>query len=452
MGFPQLGVIVEGIEGTDFSPREGNGFRRFLERQKGILKSLPAIWNGFNGLEGRGSLFKGHLHVRFDMFRCERGPARVERPVEKRVFSLHMFQAIRLMLTCKPATKYPGSGLKLEISPILRDYHGMEKARAITFKQFGKPLEVLELEERPVREPASGEVRLRILAAPIHPSDFGIILGKYGKLPELPAVAGREGVAEIVELGEGVEDFSVGERVTIPSGAGCWQTSVTVAAEGLFKVPSDIPVEIAAMATVNPPTAWRLLRDANLGAGDWVIQNAANSAVGLHVIEMARHLDLKTLNVVRREELIQPLMDRGADVVVLEDSGYEKKVAELTGGQPVKLALNSVGGESGIRLVRTLAEDGVHVTFGAMQFDAVRFPTRELIFNNVVLRGFWMDKWHRTNSQARVQIMYDKVFDLMRKGIVKASVESVYSIDDYKAAIEAAGKPRLGKILFKFAE
>jgi trans-2-enoyl-CoA reductase len=343
-------------------------------------------------------------------------------------------------------------GLILEISGILNDTCRMESSRAITFKQFGKPLDVLELEERPVPEPAQGEVRLKVLAAPIHPSDFGIILGKYGKLPELPAVAGREGVGEVVSVGAGVEDFKVGDRVTIPSGSGSWQTALTVPAEGLFAIPSDIPVEIAAMATVNPPTAWRLLRDANLGSGDWVIQNAANSAVGLHVIEMARHLDLKTLNVVRREELVQPLKDLGADVVVLEDSGYENKVAELTGGQPVKLALNSVGGESAIRLVKSLSEGGVHVTIGAMQFDKVRLPTGPLIFKDLTLKGFWMDKWHRTNSKARVQIMYDKIFDLMRKRIVKASVEAVYSIDDYKLGIEAAGKPRLGKILFKFTE
>jgi trans-2-enoyl-CoA reductase len=325
----------------------------------------------------------------------------------------------------------------------------MQTAPAITFKNFGKPLEVLELEQLPVREPGAGEVLLKVLAAPIHPSDFGIILGKYGKLPELPTVAGREGVAEIVKTGDGVEGLQAGDRVSVPAGGGSWQSFLTVPADGLFHIPSDIPIEIAAMATVNPPTAWRLLRDANLSSGDWVIQNAANSAVGLHVIEMSRHLGLKTLNVVRREELIQPLLDKGGDVVVLEDSGYEKKVAELTGGQPVKLALNSVGGESAIRLVRVLSQEGIHVTFGAMQFDAVRFPTRELIFNGIIMKGFWMDKWHREQSHARVQIMYDKVFDLMRKGIVKASVEAVYPLDDYKAAVEAAGQPRLGKILFK---
>jgi trans-2-enoyl-CoA reductase len=326
----------------------------------------------------------------------------------------------------------------------------MNHSKALTYSTFGKPLEVIQLEERPVSAPGAGEVTLRLLAAPVHPSDIGIILGKYGNLPTLPAVAGREGIAEVVELGDGVESVKTGDHVVVPGSTGAWQTLATVSADDLMVVPKEIPVEMAAMVMVNPPTAWRLLRDANLESGDWVVQNAANSAVGLHVIEMARHLGLKTLNVVRREELIEPLLKLGADHVVLEDSGYEKKVAELTGGAPVKLALNSVGGESALRLVNALSTDGIHITFGAMTFEAVRFPTRQLIFNGLEMKGFWMDKWLKSQSQTRIQVMFDKIFDLMAKGIVNPSVDSTYPIEDYKQALEAAAKPRLGKVLFRF--
>jgi len=325
----------------------------------------------------------------------------------------------------------------------------MKSGKALIYRSFGKPSEVLGLEEQTPRDPGPGEVLLKVLAAPVHPSDFGMILGKYGRLKTLPAVAGREGVAEILEVGPEVQDYSPGDRVTVPDELGSWLEMGTVKAKGLFRVPSDIPVEMAAMATINPPTAWRILRDAGLNDGDWVIQNAANSAVGLHVIEMARHLGLKTLNVVRREELVQPLLDRGADHVVLEDSGYEKKIKELTGGQPVMLALNSIGGESAIRLVNALSPGGSHVTIGAMQFEAVRFPTRALIFNNVTLRGFWMDQWFSRQSETRIQIMFDKIFDLMRKGQVTASVSDSFRLDDYKEAIETAGQPRLGKVMFR---
>ncbi|HSH08796.1 MAG TPA: 2-enoyl thioester reductase domain-containing protein, partial [Oceanipulchritudo sp.] len=262
----------------------------------------------------------------------------------------------------------------------------MKLSKALVYKEFGKPVDVIQLDERTVADPGPGEVLLRILASPVHPSDFGMILGKYGRLKTLPAIAGREGLAEIAALGQDVTDFQVGDRVMVPDEMGAWQTCGTVPAKGLFRVPADIPVEMAAMVSVNPPTAWRLLRDSGLTEGDWVVQNAANSAVGLHVIEMAQHLGLKTLNVVRRAELLEPLLKHGADHVVLEDSGYEKQVREITGGQPVMLALNSVGGESAIRLVNALSTGGTHVTFGAMQFEAVRFPTRALIFEGITMK------------------------------------------------------------------
>ncbi|MGC9452027.1 MAG: MDR family NADPH-dependent oxidoreductase [Oceanipulchritudo sp.] len=325
----------------------------------------------------------------------------------------------------------------------------MERSKALVYESTGKPAEVLGLVEREVTEPGPGEVLLRILAAPVHPSDFGMILGKYGRLKSLPAVGGREGVAEVVRTGKEVEDLAVGDRVSVPADIGSWQTLAVAPAADLFPLPGDIPLEMAAMATINPPTAWRLLRDSGLQEGDWVVQNAANSAVGLHVIEMARHLGLKTLNVVRREELLEPLKERGGDVVVLEDSGYEKKVGEFTGGAPVKLALNSVGGESAIRLIRALDAEGLHITFGAMQFEPVRFPTRALIFEGIRLSGFWMDKWYRMQSKARVQIMFDKIFDLMRKGIICPAIAAEFSLDEYGEAVAAAGKPRLGKILFR---
>lgn len=326
----------------------------------------------------------------------------------------------------------------------------MNESKALIYKEFGRPSAVVELERRPVADPGPGEVLLQVLAAPVHPSDFGMILGKYGQLKELPAVAGREGVAVIKAVGEGVDEWQPGDRVVVPKEMGSWQSCGVVPAGGLFRVPTDIPVEMAAMVMVNPPTAWRLLRDSGLASGDWVIQNAANSAVGLHVIEMARHLGLKTINVVRREELIEPLLKLGADHVVLEESGYEKEIAKLTDGQPVRLALNSVGGESAIRLINALSPGGIHITFGAMQFEAVRFPTRALIFDEIEMKGFWMDKWFRTQTQPRIQIMYDKIFDLMRKGIVSPSVDSTYPIEAYKEAFERAGQPRLGKVLFMF--
>jgi mitochondrial enoyl-[acyl-carrier protein] reductase / trans-2-enoyl-CoA reductase len=324
---------------------------------------------------------------------------------------------------------------------------GVEVSLALTYSRFGAPAEVLALEERPLPAVGADEVRLKLLAATINPSDYGMILGKYGTRKELPAVAGREGVAEVVETGMGVANVRVGDRVVFPAGAGTWQSAAVVPAEGLRLVSPEVPVEFAAMMTVNPPTAWRILRDANLPAGSWVAQNAANSAVGLFVLQMARHLGLRTLNIVRNERWIGPLTEAGADVVVLEESGYERKLEQVIGRSGVQLAINSVGGESALRLINCLSPGGTHVTIGAMSFEATRFPTRQLIFSDVNLRGFWMDRWYRTNSEARAGIMFDNLVKLVKEGVVSAPVSGRYPLTRFSEALAANGESRLGKVL-----
>ncbi|MCC5835554.1 MAG: 2-enoyl thioester reductase domain-containing protein [Opitutales bacterium] len=323
----------------------------------------------------------------------------------------------------------------------------MKSSKAITYHAHGKPHEVLQLEERPLPQVRGKQAKVRLLAAVIHPSDMGMIAGSYGRLKELPAVAGREGLGEVIEVGDEVSCVAVGDRVRFPEDEGAWQTACVVSADKLWKIPHDIPVELAAMAFINPPTSWRLLRDGNLQEGEWVIQNAANSAVGQFVIQMARSLKLKTLNVVRNSDYIEPLKKMGADVVVLEDSGYEKKIEELTGGQEIRLALNSVGGESANRLVKSLGFGGQHVTFGGMTGEPIRFPTRALIFQQVSLRGFWLDLWYRQNSRDRIEIMFNRIFSMMQEGELTAPVDKTFKLEAFQEALQANRDSRLGKVL-----
>ena len=324
----------------------------------------------------------------------------------------------------------------------------MSTAQAIRYHEHGKPLEVLRLEEIEAAAPGPGQVQVRLLAACINPSDFGTIGGSYGRLQQLPAIAGREGVGEIVETGEGVDSSLVGRRIRMPDD-GAWRSHATVPVEGLWLLPDYVPLDMAAMAYVNPPTAWRLLRDAHLPRGEWVIQNAANSAVGIFVMQMAKHLGLQTINVVRREEVVQPLKDLGAEHVVLDTDEYPKEVAKITGGRKPQLALNMVGGESAIRLIKSLADGGRVVTFGGAAFEPVRFPTRFLIFNDIVLSGFWMDRWYRSNSRERIDIMLSKIYALMRDGTISAPIEGRYPLERFRDAVEHASRPRVGKILLQ---
>ena len=325
----------------------------------------------------------------------------------------------------------------------------MIQQKAICHHEFGQPLDVLRLENVQQAEPQIGEVRVRLLAATINPSDYGMIGGSYGLLRELPAVAGREGVGVVEAIGRGVTSVGVGARVRFPE-AGAWQETACMAADDVLLVPADVSIEQAAFSFINPPTAYCLLQKmVDLAPGSWVLQNAGNSAVGLAVIQIAKVLGFKTISQVRREELIAPLKALGADHVVIEGSGWAKQVNELTGGEPIQLALNSIGGASASDQIKALGEGGTQVTFGAMVGDLVRFPTRFLIFNDVRLVGFWWDQWsQKAGAQGLNQVM-SAVYAMMRDGTLKLPVEATYSFAEYEAAIKHDQQPRFGKVLLK---
>ena len=325
----------------------------------------------------------------------------------------------------------------------------MNASRALRYHAFGPPDEQLVLEKIPLPALKPGQALIRMLAAPINPSDIGMILGRYGKLKTLPAVAGREGVGEVLAVGAGVETLKTGQRVRFPAETGTWQEACIAESKKLFPIPEGVPTEMAAMAFINPPTAWLLLNKfASLKPGDWIAQNAANSAVGLLVIQIARELGFHTLNVVRRRELALKLKAWGADVVVIESDNYDEKLESFTDGAAIRLALNSVGSQSAIKLIKCLSPGGVHVTFGGMAFEPIRFPTRQLIFDDIQLRGFWLEKWRQAQSKEIRASLYENLFTLMREGALHVPVEGRYRLSQYREALAHAARPRFGKVLF----
>ena len=327
-------------------------------------------------------------------------------------------------------------------------YKSMRTNVSLIYNSFGKPGEVLSLVRKELAPIQDHQVLIKLLASVIHPSDFGKIQGTYGKLANLPAVAGREGVGVICELGAKVSSLKVGMRVRIPEALGTWQSYIVADESELWPLPSNIPVEQLTQAFINPSTALRLLNDfVPLKSGDWVIQNAANSCVGQCVIQIARIYGYKTINIVRNLDQADYLKRLGADCVISLEQLSD--VREWTNGEYPKLALNSVGGTSALQLIKSLAENGTMVTFGAMTGEPIRFPTRELIFKNIQLRGFWMDAWSRLRPTLEVKNCLQQVFNLMQTKKLILPVAETYPLEQWEKALEASQKSaRNGKILF----
>ncbi len=327
--------------------------------------------------------------------------------------------------------------------------------KAALFRKFGQPADCVELAEKPVPEPKSDQLRLRIHYSPVHPSDLNLIEGVYGTLPELPACPGGEASATIDAVGEQLnDDFTVGTSVILTSrpSEGAWSEYILVHANEIHALPENIDPEQASMLAINPATAWCLLENfTSLNPGDWIMLNSANSAVGCCLIQLARERGLKTLAFVRREETIPPLLELGANCVLLDEADSLNSAREAFGSTPPRLALNGVGGDSALRMMDLLADEGFHVTYGAMSRRSLKVPNKFLIFKRLTLTGFWVTRWLESASSDEISSMLNNLAELMKEGVLHMPIAEVFPITEVKSAVLAAQTDRReGKILIKF--
>ncbi len=321
--------------------------------------------------------------------------------------------------------------------------------KIVQFAAFGAPHEVAACVEVPdPGAPADDEVVVEVEAFPINPADLLTIEGRYAVRPALPATLGAEGVGRVVAAGPAARGIAVGDRV-INLGRDNWVQRLKVKAEGVLKVPGAADVLQLAMLKVNPATALLMLRDyVALEAGDWLIQNAANSGVGTCLIRLARAEGLHTVNVVRRAELIAPLEAMGADVVVVDGDDLAERVEAASGGAPLKLAIDAVAGAACMRLAECLAEGGTVVNYGLLSGQPCMITPHQTVFRGLTLTGFWRAKALSGASPTEVAAFYDGLIDRIVDGSLRVEVAATYPIEDIRQALEHAGREsRGGKIL-----
>jgi trans-2-enoyl-CoA reductase len=167
------------------------------------------------------------------------------------------------------------------------------------------------------------------------------------------------------------------------------------------------------------------------------------------VIQIARELGYKTVNVVRRPEVAAELRSLGADVVLVDGENLRDEVAAATGKAPIRLALNAVGGENALRVAKCLASDGTMVTYGAMSLQPLMIPNGMLIFKNLRFTGFWVNKWYDAATPEQRAETFKPIFEMAKCGLLRTKVEATYALSEAKAAVaHASQNKRAGKIIF----
>jgi NADPH:quinone reductase-like Zn-dependent oxidoreductase len=319
--------------------------------------------------------------------------------------------------------------------------------KAIQIEAFGNPAEVMKLVDIPdVGAPAAQEVVIALEASPINFSDLLMISGRYGYRPKLPAVMGSEGVGRVVAVGSGVKHLKEGDRTLVPYPTPAWAERVKADGSRLRPLKGG-DINQLAMLGVNPATAYLMLTQyVKLTPGSWVAHNSANSGVGRALIAIAKSLGLKTVNIVRRDDVVAEIKAIGGDVVLVDGPDLNKRVAVETGKAPISLTIDGVGDTATGNLLGCLAEGGVHVFYSAISGKPFSTTGSQLIFRDLSIRGFWLPNWFKTATADQITAMYDHLTPLVASGAISAPVAGTFSFDQYAQAVAVASRNR-GKAL-----
>ncbi|MFF4310929.1 zinc-dependent alcohol dehydrogenase family protein [Streptomyces sp. NPDC001507] len=335
--------------------------------------------------------------------------------------------------------------------------------RALVAGRAGEPGDVLRVESRPVPTAGAGQALLRVEATPVHASDLHVLRGRYGFSPGFPAVGGyMECVGRVEAIGTGTEGLKIGERVVYvaipavpgPQVDGTWQEHLVADAHRLLPVPGKLSDSDACQLAVNPLTALLLVtRELDVQPGEWLLQTAAGSTVGRLVIQLARHLGIRTINVVRRRDAVEEIRALGGDeVICTQDEDLVRRVAEIAGPAGVHKATDCVAGEVGAQVSRALAPGGVTVVYGALsthrQTDPVALTipvsARSVIYETKVVRGFWLNRWFGTASPAEVLDALCEVRSLVVGGVLSIPPGRPFPLERFAEAVSFAEAPAHG--------
>ncbi|KAL1616195.1 putative secondary metabolism biosynthetic enzyme [Neofusicoccum ribis] len=300
--------------------------------------------------------------------------------------------------------------------------------------------------------PGAGEVIVRFLAAPINPLDLLVLANAYPAKPSFThtngePIPGYDGVAEVEQCGPGVHSLSPGDTV-IPArfGIGTWRTRAVLPAAALLRLaarPADPALAAVLRITVAP--AYFLVEDmAPLRPCDWIVQNAGAGAIAQLVAQFARRRGARVLSVVRDRaagELAavrRALLAVGVDAVVTES----EMAAAGNGGRRVTLALDSVHGASGQRLVKALAPGGTYVQLGFLGGGKEQLPldARDLFGRQLTMKAFRGSYQLGLRSEDEQRGLFDWFVELFNSGELQAPPLGLKSVEWVAADGEGAGK------------
>lgn len=321
--------------------------------------------------------------------------------------------------------------------------------KAIHLTAYGNPAQNLRMVEVPEpNAPSAGEALVRMEYAPVDYSDLLLANGVYFLNPQLPSVIGGEGAGIVEAIGPGVSSVKLGDRVTIPFRTFTWAEKVLAPAGGLFVVPPSIDAKTASMLNINPTTAVLLLDGfVKLKPKDWIVFNAANSQVARCIIAIAKSRDLNVAGIVRRPDLIPELEALGVDFAGADSPELPKQIQRATGGLPIPLGLDAVGGPAAATIAGALSPGAHFVSYAWLSGLPIHLPQGDLIGKRLNIQGFWM---YYEEFLPKLHAALTEAAQVVASGGLSLPITATYKPFQIKEAIEHY--QRGGKVLLDFTQ
>jgi NADPH:quinone reductase-like Zn-dependent oxidoreductase len=304
-------------------------------------------------------------------------------------------------------------------------------ARVVRFHQHGGP-EVLRIEDLAVPQPGPDEVRVQVKALGLNRAEVLLRQGRYIETPELPSGLGLEAAGIVESLGEGVQDFSLGDSVSLipPVSMVRWPAYAELAvfpAALLARHPPALGWELAAASWMQYLTAYgALVEVAGLAAGEPVAITAASSSVGLAAIQVARAVGAVPIAVTRRAAKRPALLEQGAaHVVVTDEEDLQQGLMQASGGRGVRVVLDPVGGPIFEALTAAMSPGGILLEYGGLSPDPTPFPLFQVLSKRLTLRGYLVHEI--TTDPARLARARSFVLEGLQSGRLRPVIARTFS-------------------------
>ncbi len=324
----------------------------------------------------------------------------------------------------------------------------MPRMKAIQVNEFGEP-EVLEPVEVERPSPGEGEVLVEIESAGVNYADTMRRRNQYVEPQELPFTPGSEIAGAVAEVGNGVEDVNIGDRVVTLLGTGGYAAYAVAPAQNLIPIPDGMDFDEAAAVPLQGLTAYHVLETSGqLEAGESVLVHAAAGGVGYLSVQMAKLMGASPLiATASTREKLDLAKNLGADALInYTEENWPEQVREATDGNGADVILEMVGGDFPQKNLQCLNVFGRMVVFGAASGDRGSLVPAELMKKNHSIVGFYLP-----NIMARPELFapsLERILGWISSGDLKLNIGARYPLEQASEAHDALeGRETTGKII-----